>query len=297
MKKKSLIITGAAGFVGRNLLPVLINHGYKPTALVKSETEKQKLAHLKIDVITADLSEAGNWQEKIKCDVLIHLASEISAKQEGNFKKNNVDATRNLITAARKNKVEKIIHFSSAAVTSIRQDPYSKTKKEQEQLIKNSGLKYFVLRPSMIYGPTDDKNVGWLIKTLEKLPVIPLPGGGFFGRQPVYVEDICKIVINLIESKKQNKIYEIHGYEYVTMKDMVSEIKKTFKMKQPTIVIPLFVLKLFIFLNQSIMPNPKFTTDQIDSLTSGEKFKGDDWAGLFDIIPTKFSQGIEKMKY
>lgn len=293
---KKIIITGAAGFVGRNLIPVLIKNGYSVTALVKNQSEKVKLKNLPIIVVVGDLSQAGPWRSALKGgDVVVHLAAEISSKDPQAFVKNNVVATQNLIEAANKSKIKRIIHFSSAAVDSVREDAYSKTKKAQEALVVKSGIEYFVLRPSMMYGPSDDKNVGWLIKTIKRLPVTPLPGGGKFGRQPVYIGDICQIVLKLIETPKGNKIYEIHGYEYVTMRQMVATIKEEFKISRPTISMPVSVLKLVIVANQHLFPNPKFTGDQIESLVSGERFKGDDWAKLFDIIPTSFSQGVKKM--
>jgi len=155
-----------------------------------------------------------------------------------------------------------------------------------------SKLNYVILRPSMIYGQGDNKNIGWLIKTVKKLPVVPLPGGGNFGRQPVYVDDICKIVIKLIEKDYQKKLYEIHGKEYVSLKKMIEVINKNLKSKKLTFSVPIFLLIGLTGLSQIILPNPKFTVDQIKSLTSGEKFKGDKWWEIFDIIPTTFEQGI-----
>ena len=290
------MITGAAGFVGRNLIPVLVKNGYKVTALVKNKSEKEKLKNMKVKIVVGDMSEAGRWQESFRDNpVVVHLAAEISSKDPQTFVKNNVVATQNLIEAAKKFKIKRIIHFSSAAVDSTREDPYSKTKKEQEAIITQSGIEYFVLRPSMMYGPTDDKNVGWLIKTLKRLPITPLPGGGQFGRQPIFIGDICQIVLRLIEARSGNKIYEIHGYEYITLKQMVVTIKKEFKISRPTVNIPIGILKLMILTSQYLLPNPKFTADQIESLVSGERFKGDDWAKLFDIIPTSFLQGVKKM--
>lgn len=293
---KKILVTGAAGFVGRNLIPVLLKKGYRVTALVKDENEKAKLKNMPVNIVVGDLSEIGSWQNSLKGSiVIVHLAAEISSKDPQTFVKNNVIATQNLIDAARKHGTKRIIHFSTAAINSTRKDPYSKTKKEQEARVIKSGIEYFVLRPSMMYGPGDDKNVGWLIKTLKRLPVSPLPGGGQFGRQPVYIGDICQIVLRLIEAPRGNKIYEIHGYEYITLRQMVTSIKKEFKITRPTISIPINVLKLVILVNQHLFPNPKFTSDQIESLVSGELFKGDDWAKLFDIIPTSFSQGVKKM--
>ncbi|MBI3342160.1 NAD(P)-dependent oxidoreductase [Candidatus Curtissbacteria bacterium] len=106
MKKTKIIVSGAAGFVGRNMIPFLLGAGYKPIALVKNETEQKSIEKFGVATIVSDLSKAGSWQQQIQCDVLIHLASEISSKNEINFKKNNVVATKNktLIQKQKKNK-------------------------------------------------------------------------------------------------------------------------------------------------------------------------------------------------
>lgn len=291
---KNIFITGAGGFVGSHLVPYLVSKGYHVTALVRDEQEKEKLGVT--NIVVADLSKKGNWQTSLKNhEYIIHLASQISSKDPSKFIKNNVIATQNLIEAAKIHKVRRIILFSSASVTSIREDMYSQTKKEQETIVSNSRIGCIIIRPSMIYGPGDKKNIGWLIKIIKILPIIPLPGGGNFGRQPVYVGDLCQIVEKLLSLKKYKKIYEIHGLEYITMSEMVKNIIEVFNMRKITLPIPIFLLKIAIILSEKILPNPKFTSDQIESLISGEKFKGENWSKNFDIIPTKFRKGIKEM--
>ncbi len=293
--KEPILVTGAAGFVGSHLVPLLLKNQYRIIAIVRNNQEAQTV-DTRCQIVTADLATPGDWQNKIPREsIIIHLAAEIAAKTEEPFKRNNTLATKNLIDAAKKAKAKKIILFSSAAVTSIRLDWYAKTKKEKEQIVSSSKIPYHILRPSMIYGPGDTKNIGWLISMVKKLPAIPLPGGGNFGRQPVYVEDICQVVLKLISGNYPRKIYEIHGAEYVTMRQMVKVIKKSLGLRKPTIVVPLFLLETAIWLSEKVLPNPKFTTDQIKSLTSGEKFKGDKWWEIFDIIPTKFEAGVAQM--
>lgn len=293
--KKKVLVTGAAGFVGMHMVPFLIQEGYIVTALVKNKSEKEKIPK-QSEVKVADLAKRGHWQRELKGhDLIVHLAAQISAKSPSLFVKNNVIATKNLVEAAKLSKISSIVLFSSAAVTSIRLDAYAQTKKNKEEIIKKSKLHYAIIRPSMIYGPGDNKNVGWLIAMVKKLPIIPLPGGGNFGRQPLYVDDVCKIVSKITSRDLENKIYEIHGFEYVTMKKMVRTIKKALDSKKISISVPLTVLFLAIKIGEMIFKRPKFTTDQIKSLTSGEKFKGEAWWVTFDIIPTRFEAGVANM--
>jgi nucleoside-diphosphate-sugar epimerase len=295
MNKPKVLITGAGGFVGRNLIPFLVKEGY-PIIALDQRAMKWGRNSKKIKSVVADLSEIGQWQKEIKgVSVVVHLAAQISSKYPQDFEKNNTEATKKLLIALKKTRVKKIILFSSAAVTSIRKDPYSLTKEAQENLVRKSGIPYVMIRPSMMYGPLDDKNIGWLIKVVKMMPVIPLPGGGNFGRQPVYIGDICQIVEKLISKKYPKRIYEIHGQDYITMKEMVRTIRDELGSFKPLVPIPAALLFWTFFIGERVLSNPKFTSDQISSLTSGEKFKGDKWWKTFDIEATKFETGVSRM--
>ena len=289
-----IFVTGAAGFVGQHLLPMLKSRDYQVTALVKNRQGKNNILP-GVQVVVGDLARKGNWQNAIKGqDVVIHLAAQISSKTEDLFYRNNTQATKNLIDASKKFKIKQFILFSSAAVTSIRQDPYAKTKKDQEDLVLRSKLNYVFFRPSMIYGPGDTKNIGWLISFVKKMPIVPLPRGNI-GRQPVYVKDMCKIVLKVVSANYSNKIFEIHGKEYITLRKMITYIIKVLKLKRIIVDIPIWLLEFIIILQEKIMPSPKFTHDQIKSLTAGERFKGESWWKTFGIIPTRFEAGVSQM--
>ncbi len=294
---QNILITGGAGFVGRNLLRVMREAGIDMSKLtVIDKVEANNLCQkYGVKFIQDDLAEKGAWEESLKDqDVLVILHAQISSPNSADFYRNNVEATINVVNAAKKNGHPKIIHFSSAAVLSSRQDDYAKTKKISEEIIENSGLPYVIIRPSIMYGPTDDKNIAWLMNFMKKIPIFPIPGNGKYPRQPMYIDDVCLMVIGLIKNFPQkNKTYSINGKEQVFFKDIVKSVIKEMGGLRFAIYLPV-PLYLFLVKIYNVLFHSPFTPDQIQSLINGDVFPDYPWWDEFGIKATPFSEGIKK---
>lgn len=294
-----IVIAGGAGFVGRNLVRVMLQQGFKDNEIVVIDLNQENLEFFNdymVKTVSADLSQQGKWEREFEnVDYIINLAAQISSSQYEPFHRNNILATKNIIDMAQKKGVEKIIHFSSAAVSSIRMDDYANTKLEGEELVKNSGLAYCILRPSLMYGPTDDKNIGYLINFARKFPFFPIPGSGKWPRQPIYIDDICLLIISLIKDFPKNQTYSINGKETIYFKDMIKAVLEEVDGFHFRLFLPVSVFKFSMIFYQKIIGNEEFTTDQVDSLTAEEVFPDYVWWEDFNIKPTTFQEGVRRM--
>ncbi len=292
----NIIITGGAGFVGRNLVRILTSKNYDITVLDKSKENLDYLKEYNIKTICIDLADEGGWSREFEGkDVVINLEAQISSPEYDPFYRNNILATKNVIEASRKAGVKKFIHFSSAAVLSIRKDDYAKTKLDGEELVKNSDLEYCIIQPSIMYGPTDDKNIGFLINFAKKIPVFPIPGHGKWPRQPIYIDDICYLVIAIMNNFPHNKVYSINGKDIIYYRDMIKIVLKQIGGFKFRLFLPISLFKFLMMSYQKLAGNVQFTSDQVDSLTSEEIFSNYAWWEEFGIDATSFEQGVMKM--
>lgn len=295
---KKIVITGAAGLVGQNLIIKLKEKGYTNIVAIDKHpknTEILKSLHKDIKVIKEDISKRGLWEKELKnSDILIILHAQIGAKTIEPFIRNNVIATKNLLDIAKKEELPYVIHASSSVLESVANDFYTNTKREQEKLVTNSGLNFLVLRPTLMYGWFDRKHLGWLARFMKYSPLFPIPGDGKFIRQPLYVMDFCNIIISAIENKKINEIYSITGKEQIYYIDMIRKIKEVTKAYSQIITLPYSLFWFLLKTAQIILKDPPFTTQQLKALVAGDMFEVIPWWDIFNVKYTTFEEGIKE---
>lgn len=104
---------------------------------------------------------------------------------------------------------------------------FSAIYKENEEKIRQSGITYTILRPSMIYGSLRDKNMNRLIHTLSRFPAFPLFGAGRSLMQPVFVDDLADgIVASIGSSTTENQAYNLAGPTGIPYRRIVETILK-----------------------------------------------------------------------
>jgi len=222
----TITITGANGFVAKNLRNFLSKNHIKVIAIARKTFQKH---HTETAVYSKTLLEKGLQNKLRNCDALVHLIGIGKQSSKYNFE-GNVDLTKNMIKTCKKSGIKKIIYISGLGVTKNSRSDYFISKYKAEQEIINSGLDYTIFRPSYIVGKKDYLSK-FILKQIKKGIVI-IPGSGKYHLQPIFVEDVAKIIVESISEKKfSNKILDLVGPEIIKFEDFVKYFVKNKKTK------------------------------------------------------------------
>jgi len=298
MRDGKIVLPGGAGLVGQNLVARLKAKGFHNIVVLdshRSNLEILRKVQPTIEVEFADLSTSGNWLSHFSdADTVVMLQAQIGGNDYSEFVHNNIDSTRLILDAVKKYHVPYLVHISSSVVESVADDFYTKTKKEQEQLVLESGIPCPILRPTLMFGWFDRKHLGWLSRFMQKVPIFPIPGHGRYMRQPLYVGDFCDIIISCIEKRIKNGIYNISGHEKIDYIDIIYEIKRATHSSTPIVKIPYKLFYFLLWVWGLFDKNPPFTTQQLAALTAKDEFEVIDWPRIFDIPYTPFKKAIDE---
>ncbi|MDM8557865.1 NAD(P)-dependent oxidoreductase [Candidatus Parabeggiatoa sp. HSG14] len=296
-KQDKIILTGAAGLVGQNLVVQLKKKGYRNIVAIDKHAYNLKILkqlHPDVETVLADLAE-GNKQdvfENAACVVMLH--AQITGKHSELFTRNNITATERVLEAIHQYKIPFTVHISSSVVNSVAADDYTTTKKHQEKMVVKSGIKQCVLRPTLMFGWFDPKHLGWLSRFMERIPVFPIPGDGRYMRQPLYNKDFCRMIIHCIENQPDGVIYDVVGNEQVDYVDIIRTIKKVKKLKTLIIHIPYWLFYALLKIYAVFSRKPPFTADQLKALIAGDHFTGVNTEEVFKVKQISFEGAIRE---
>jgi nucleoside-diphosphate-sugar epimerase len=291
---KTVLVTGAAGLVGQNLIPRLKARDYAVIGIDKHPTNTAKLAELHPDirVIQADLAKPGEWQAALAgVDAVVLNQAQIGGLDRAEFVANNVTATEHILDAIARHAVPYFVHISSSVVNSQAQDLYVETKTAQERLVAVHPTPHAILRPTLMFGWFDRKHLGWLRRFMDRSPVFPIPGDGRFRRQPLYAGDFSAVIASAIENRTLGT-YDISGRREIDYVDLIRAIKAVSGARATIVHIPYRLFWILLWLYARFDRNPPFTTSQLEALVIPEVFPVIDWPAIFDVRETPLEEAL-----
>lgn len=252
-----LALIGGSGFIGSEIVKTLLERGSQ----IKNISKEKNVAG--VQNINIDIKKPIDQKVFSDVETIVHLAAVIREVGDQTFKNVNIQGTKNVCEAAKQAGVKNLIYFSNIGAQNNPQFPFLYSKWQGEEIVKQSGLAYSILRPSIVFG-LHDEFINKLAKVIKLSPIIPVFGDGKTRFTPIHVSDIAQIVLAVIcENDFGGKTYEIGGPEILTYDELVKTIGDKLGIKRIVIHIPLTIARPLIAIQEFILPNPQITHEQL----------------------------------
>ena len=240
----SVFVTGVSGYVGSCLLPAIAMRAPRVVALARAPGRLPAgiRALPNVSFVTGDLRSGNTWTGRLKgCSAVVHLASITGKAPPDAYAQTIVDGTRRLVDAARDHGARTFVYCSTIAVgfPDQRRYFYAHAKSSAEELVRNSGLRHTIVRPTMVFGPSSPVLAG--LARLAGAPIVPIFGSGAVSVQPVDVDDLVRGLVRLLErDQAESGTVEIGGPEKLTIEELLRRIRTHLGRAEPrTLHIPL----------------------------------------------------------
>jgi uncharacterized protein YbjT (DUF2867 family) len=277
-------VTGATGFTGSRTLPLLLENGIYPRCLYRDETRIVGLPREGVEWVCGDLSDLpGLVQAMQGCSALINLASL------------GFGHAPNVIQAAQQAGIQRAIFISTTAIFTRLNARSKVTRLAAEEAVRNSDLVWTILRPTMIYGSPEDRNMWRLIRWLRLFPILPVFGDGQYLQQPIFVDDVAKAVVTaLISDRTVRRSYNIAGKNAQTYNQIVDTVAAQLKRRVLKLFIPAApMVWLLRKLEEIRLPLP-IKAEQLERLNEDKVFDYSEAINDFGFTSRSFADGIRQ---
>jgi len=187
----------------------------------------------------------------------------------------HVHGTEHVLAACKRHNIKQYLHMSALGAGNIPASTYSRSKGAAEGYVRQSGLNWTLIRPSIIYGAGDSFFTKF--KDMSAiLPIVPViqPTTHF---QPIWVEDVARVFVQCIANRHvSGKTYELAGPNTYSFMELMTLLMTTLQRKRLLLAVPNIAAKLLANIS-SILPTPPLTTDQLlllqhDNIINGSAF-------------------------
>ncbi|MCU1807121.1 NAD(P)H-binding protein [Cytobacillus firmus] len=278
-----ILLTGATGFLGEFVLEELVRRGHEVTCFVRKTSNLDKIKRLNVKYVFGELDDYKSICEGLKGkEALINIASL------------GFGHAPNIVNACEEMGVKRSIFVSTTGIFT-KLNPDSKgIRLAAEKLIRESNLDYTIIRPTMIYGTSKDRNMWRLVKYLKRLPVLPILGSGTYMQQPVYVKDLAIAIVSAYEKKVSiKKAYNISGAKALSYNEVVDITGKALGKKVIKLHIPMKLSYNLLKMYEKVSKKPKLKAEQVLRLNENKDFSYEEAKKDLGYNPISFEEGIK----
>lgn len=289
-----ILVTGASGYVGNNLVRRLVQLG-KPARAMVGNPDKALVrlgdVESKIEIVKGDVTwpeTLVEWMQGV--ETVIHLVAISMEKGKRTYEAINTQGTINVVEAAKAAGVRRFINMCQNGADANSPYPFLRSKGIAQEYVAKSGLDWTATRPSVIWGPQDEfANVQ--ARLIKLTPIIfPIVGDGKARFQPVYIGDVVEVLARCVDDPSTiGHEYELGGPEVLTYEEIVDRVLKALHTRRIKVHFPVALLRPVVAVMQAVLPNPPATTSLLDLLAAPNVVSENALVTKFNISPELFT--------
>src|SRR5215813_13992739 len=230
-----IAITGGTGFIGRRLADRLISEGHDVILLARKIRERTENGRERESFVVSDLSDPQVLRESFAgCDAVAHCAGINREIGKQTYQAVHVQGTRNVVAACRETGVKRILLMSFLRARPNCGSAYHESKWAAEEIVRNSGLDYTVVKAGVVYG-RGDHMLDHLSRALHTFPVFATVGFKEKSVRPLAVDDLVQVMrAALVDGRLKRQTIALVGPEEIPLSEAVRRVSEVIG-KQPLI--------------------------------------------------------------
>lgn len=292
---KRILITGATGYVGGRLLPLLEKSDYKIRCIARKPDYLKSRVSSDTEVVEGDLLKPETLENTFKdVDVAFYLVHLMAAKDS--FEEKESKAAQNFAAAAKNAGIKRIVYLGGLGEESEgKLSPHLRSRHRTGEILRESGVQVIEFRSSVVIG-SGSLSFEMIRSLVEKLPIMTTPTWVYVKTQPIAISDLLSFLIESVEIElKESTIFEIGGKDVVSYGDLMKEYANQRGLKRYIIPVPVLTPRISSLWLGLVTPVYAIVGKRlIDSLKSPTVVKDYSYKEYFDVEPIGLSESIAK---
>lgn len=257
------VVTGAFSYSGRYIAQRLLSIGRAVKTLTRHPGRPNPFGN-RVQAASLNFADFRGLVESLRGATILYNTYWVRFSHGNVTFERAVANSGNLIRAAKEAGVRRIVHLSVSNPSEDSPFPYFRGKAAVERMIRESGLSYAIIRPTVVYGGEDIliNNIAWL---LRRFPLFPVAGTGQYRLQPVFVEDMAELAVEAGQ-RNDNAILNAAGPEIYTFESLVRLIASRVRSRAAIVHVHPRFLNLLSQVTGYVVNDVLLTKDELGAL-------------------------------